>query len=77
MSETKEIGWGDALPPPKEFELLPEGDAQFEVLKIERARKEMGKLGTCNVAVLRWLCGVATMPWGEPSQASSCVGSSG
>lgn len=63
MSETKEIGWGDALPPPKEFELLPEGDAQFEVLKFERVRKEMGKLGTCNVGVLHLL--VASFNGGE------------
>lgn len=65
MSEQKDIGWGDALPPPKEFELLPEGDAQFEVLKIERARKEMGKLGTCNVAVLSLL--VASFNGGDPA----------
>ncbi len=44
--------WNAELPPPKEFEILPEGDAEFEVLKLERARKEMGKLGTVNVAIL-------------------------
>lgn len=50
MTEEKELGWDDALPPPQAFELLPEGDAEFEVLGIQRGRKEMGKLGICNVA---------------------------
>jgi hypothetical protein len=44
--------WNAELPPPKEFELMPEGDAEFEVLKLERTRKEMGKLGTVNVAIV-------------------------
>ena len=54
MTNEKEIGWDDELPPPEEKKLLPEGDAKFEVLKIERVRKEMGKLGTVN-------CGVVTL----------------
>jgi len=64
-----EIGWNEPLPPPKEFELLPEGDAQFEVLKLERVRKDMGKLGTCNVAVLHLL--VASYSGGD-SQPMEC-----
>lgn len=54
MSEEHNDGfdWNSELPPPKEFEILPEGDAEFEVLKLERARKEMGKLGTVNVAIV-------------------------
>lgn len=51
---TKEIGWDDELPPPQEFKLLPEGDAKFEVLKLDRIRKEMGKLGMVH-------CGVVTL----------------
>lgn len=49
-TDSNGFGWTDALPPPNEFKLLPEGDAQFEVLKLERARREFGKLGTCNIA---------------------------
>jgi hypothetical protein len=53
MTEAKEeFGWSDALPPPQERQMLPVGDAEFEVLKMERARKEMGKLGMVNVAIL-------------------------
>jgi len=53
MTEAKEeFGWNDALPPPKERQILPVGDAEFEVLKMDRARKELGKLGMVNVAVL-------------------------
>jgi hypothetical protein len=55
MSENETFDWKDSLPPPKEFDLLPEGDAEFEVLKLDRARKEMGKLGTVNVAIVKLL----------------------
>lgn len=56
MTDKADFGWDEALPPPREFALLPEGDAKFEVLKLERVRKDMGKkLGTCNVAVLSLL----------------------
>jgi hypothetical protein len=55
MSEEKEFGWNDALPPPQEKKVMPEGDAEWEVLKLERARKPMGKLGTVNTAVLTLL----------------------
>lgn len=69
MSE-KEFGWNDALPPPREFELLPEGDAQFEVLKLERARKDMGKLGEVNVAIVTLL--VASYAAGAEPQSVEC-----
>ena len=52
MTNETGYGWNDDLPPPKEFVLMPEGDAQFEVLKMERARRDWGKLGTVNVADL-------------------------
>ena len=48
-----ELGWDDEIEPGGEFKILPEGLAQFEVLKFDRARKEKGKLGTCNVAALK------------------------
>lgn len=50
MSETNGFGWNDELPPPQEYKTMPEGDAQFEVLKLVRARRDFGKLGTCNIA---------------------------
>ena len=52
---TEVFGWDDPIEKGAEFPVLPEGTATFEVLKIERARKEMGKLGTCNVALLTLL----------------------
>lgn len=66
----KELGWNDALPPPQEFALLPEGDAQFEVLKLERARKTMGKLGEVNVGVVTLL--VASYAPGAESDTIEC-----
>jgi len=55
MSDNETWNWDEPLPEPKEFEILPEGDAEFEVLKVDRARKEMGKLGTVNVAIVKLL----------------------
>lgn len=49
-TENNGFGWTDELPPPNEWKLMPEGDAEFEVLKLERARREFGKLGTVNIA---------------------------
>lgn len=57
MSENKgnpdELGWDDEIEPGDGFQVLPEGLAQFEVLKFDRSRREMGKLGMINVAILR------------------------
>lgn len=50
-----ELGWDDEIEPGDGWTVLPEGLAQFEVLKFEKARKEKGKLGTVNVAVLKML----------------------
>jgi hypothetical protein len=38
------------------YTLLPEGEALFSITKVERVRKEFGKFGTINVAVLTLLC---------------------
>ena len=38
------------------FTLLPEGPAFFTVTKLKRERKEYGKFGTINVAVLTLMC---------------------
>lgn len=52
---TDTFDWNAPLPPPQERVTLPEGDAKFEVLDLKRERKEMGKLGTVNVAVVTLL----------------------
>jgi hypothetical protein len=52
---TETFDFNEPLPPPQDFANLPEGDAEFEVLKLDRARKEMGKLGTVNVAIVKLL----------------------
>ena len=55
MSETmeREFGWDDAIEKDSEFELLPEGDYDFEVTGFERARHNgSDKLPPCNKAVL-------------------------
>jgi hypothetical protein len=63
MSKQKEepqgdgFGWSDKVDVPESsFELLPEGEAMFEIVKLERQRKEFGKYGVCNVAVLSCMC---------------------
>ena len=49
---TDELGWDDDIEA-IEFVTLPEGPATFEVLDLTRTRKTKGKLGECNVAVLK------------------------
>ena len=49
-----ELGWDDAIEPTV-YTVLPEGPGTFEVLDFSRTRKEKGKLGECNVAVLKLL----------------------
>ncbi|NCC51354.1 MAG: DUF669 domain-containing protein [Spartobacteria bacterium] len=56
MSENEAFGWDDEVEEGSGFVLLPEGPARFTVTKFERARKAMGKLGTCNVAMLTLEC---------------------
>ena len=56
-------GWGDEVDPANsggEYPLLPEGEAFFTVEKLERTRKEFGKFGTINVAVITMMCTSAT-----------------
>lgn len=36
--------------------LLPEGPAVFQITNLDRQRKEFGRFGTCNVAVMTFLC---------------------
>ncbi len=56
MTENNDaLNWDSPIEKGDEFVILPEGLADFEVLKLDRARKEMGKLGTCNVGVLKLL----------------------
>ncbi len=54
MSDT--FGWNDEIEEGSGFTLLPEGPAAFTVKEFSRERKEMGKLGECNVAVLELEC---------------------
>ena len=58
MSEMHDgFGWNDRVDVPESgFELLPEGPAVFQITKLERQRKEYGKFGVCNVAVMTFLC---------------------
>ena len=51
-------GWTDSIDTQRTGDrvLLPEGEAVFTVLKLNRVRKEYGKFGTINVAVLSLLC---------------------
>jgi hypothetical protein len=54
MSE--EMKWDSEIDPTAdrpERILLPEGPVKFAVMKFERARKEFGKCGTINVAVIK------------------------
>ena len=55
MTTDETFGWDSALPENTKpaVEILPAGDAEFEVMKLDRQRKEMGRLGTCNVAVMK------------------------
>lgn len=58
MSETHEgFGWNERVDVPESgFELLPKGAAVFQITDVERQRKEYGKFGVCNVAVMTFLC---------------------
>ncbi len=49
------LDWDSPIEPGNAFVVLPEGLAEFEVLKFAPVRKEMGKLGVCNVAVVTLL----------------------
>lgn len=66
---TGAYGWNDEVDTTStgERELLPEGEACFSVVKLERARKEYGKFGTINVAVLTLAC--STMVEGSDAKA--------
>ena len=54
MSEFgREMGWEDTIQQDSEFQLLPEGDYNFQVMKFERARHNGSpKLPPCNKAIL-------------------------
>ena len=49
------MDWDDEIEPGEGFTVLPEGLAQFEVLRFDKAYKEKGKLGMVHVAVLKML----------------------
>ncbi len=49
-----ELGWDDELEPTV-YTVLPEGPGTFEILDFSRTRKTKGKLGECNIAVLKLL----------------------
>jgi hypothetical protein len=58
MSEKHDaFGWNDKVEVPESgFELLPKGPAVFRIIELKRERKEYGKFGVCNVAVMTFLC---------------------
>lgn len=52
-----ELNWDSELDPNAgAFTLLPECEATFAVVKMERKRKDYGKLGECHAAALTLLC---------------------
>ena len=51
MSEEKSYGWDDEIEAPEQ-KYLPEGIGTFEVLKLDRVRREIGSYGTLNIAKL-------------------------
>jgi len=50
--KTDVLNWDDTLEDTG-YELIPEGFVSFEILDFQRTRKTKGKLGECNVAVLK------------------------
>jgi hypothetical protein len=47
------FGWTDKVDVPEtSYSVLPEGEAFFTITKLKRERKEFGKFGTINVAVM-------------------------
>lgn len=54
MDNERELGWNDEIEQDSsDFEVLPEGDYDFEVTKFERGRsKGSDKLPPCNMAIL-------------------------
>lgn len=52
------FGWTDEVDPASatdKYTILPDGEALFTILKFERERKDWGKFGTINVAILTLL----------------------
>ena len=57
MADNGAFGWGDEVEVKEgAYTLLPEGEALFTVTKLTRQRKEFGKFGVCNVAIITCLC---------------------
>lgn len=53
MMEEREFGWDDEIENDSEFQLLPEGDYDFEVTSFERGRHQGSeKLPPCNKAII-------------------------
>lgn len=49
----RELGWEDTIEQDSSFTLLPEGDYDFQVVELERARHQgSAKLPPCNKAIL-------------------------
>ncbi len=67
MSEDKQgFDWGDEIDPTQQYVLLPEGPAMFSVMELKRERKEFGKYGVQNVAVVKLM--VSSMTEGYDSK---------
>jgi hypothetical protein len=50
QEQTQGYGWTDGITPDEGgFVLLPDGEASFEVLSMQRARRSVGDCGTVNV----------------------------
>lgn len=69
MTEEKKQGfdWGDSIDPTQSTRvLLPAGPAVFNVMDLKRERKEFGKYGVQNIAVVELM--VSTMEAGYDAQ---------
>lgn len=52
-TENNAFDFNSPLPPPGQFEIVPEGEARFIVSDMKRVQKERGKLGTVWIAELK------------------------
>jgi hypothetical protein len=71
------FGWNEAVDPTNQgsdFVILPEGEAFFTVTKLERTRKEFGKFGTINVAIISLMVTSADVDADTPVEVKEQIG---
>lgn len=50
------FGFDDKVDVPESNVLLPKGEAFYTITALEKERKDFGKFGMCNIAVLQCMC---------------------